>query len=133
MGWPFVVSGARELKDGSDGVVRDDCDLVDQGFKECLAGVVRLVREDVSDLSPYRCQVSWRERLGWLFEVEFEFGFAGAQCLGLDLEGVQASADLGCVVVEGAFLEGGEVAVDSTGVVADLFLDGGELFTFRGR
>ncbi|MCM4078220.1 hypothetical protein [Paractinoplanes hotanensis] len=51
---------------------------MDEGFEECLAGGVRLVREDVSDFGPDGVHVGWGERLRWLFKVEFEFGFAGA-------------------------------------------------------
>jgi hypothetical protein len=56
-GWPFVVSGERELEVGSDGVIRDDRDFVDEGFEECLAGVVRFFGEYVSDLGPNSGQV----------------------------------------------------------------------------
>jgi hypothetical protein len=49
----------------------------------------------------------------------------------LVLESVQAGADFGCVVVEDASFEGGQVTVDG-GVVLNLVLNGGELFGFRG-
>jgi hypothetical protein len=74
----------------------------------------------------------WGERLGWLVEVKFEFGFAGAECFRLILQRGQARSDLGCIVVEGASFEGDQVAVDGGGGLLELVLDRGELFAFRG-
>jgi RimJ/RimL family protein N-acetyltransferase len=57
-GQPFIVAGQWQLERGSDGVVGDDGDLMDECLAHRLAGVRRAVGEDVlnvvADLGPIR-------------------------------------------------------------------------------
>jgi hypothetical protein len=87
---------------------------------------VGLVGEDLPDPVSGGGELGRGELPGWLFEVEFEFGFAGTERLDCS-GGMQAGLDVG-VVVKGAAFECGQVAVDDGGSHLELVLDGGEVF-----
>jgi hypothetical protein len=122
----FIVSGQWQLEGRSDGVVGDDGDLVDEGLAHGLAGVRGAVSEYVVDVVADLGLVGGGEGLRRLVEVELQVGLAGAQLLGLGLEGGQPFADVGVFVVEGALLERDQVPVDRRAGVLELAGDGGE-------
>lgn len=60
-------------------------------------------------------KVAGGERLGRLFELELQLGFAAAELFGLVLELGEPGSDTWVVIVEGALLEGDQIPVDGGG------------------